>query len=101
MLTRRVCTVGVPRIRCTSPVPVGTADRWSRASLPVCCAAALRASLQRSSRGNRATGHGRHGYNAATLVRIQQDRLSKRAQKFRRLLGLKRHNLNQFNASIN
>ena len=40
-------------------------------------------------------------YNAATLVRIQQDRLSKRAQKFRRLLGLKRHKLNQCNASIN
>ena len=40
-------------------------------------------------------------HNAATLVRIHQDRLSKRAQKFRRLLGLKRRKINQFNASKN
>jgi hypothetical protein len=40
-------------------------------------------------------------YNAATLVRIQQNRLSKRAQKLRRLLGLKRHNVNGFNVSLN
>lgn len=40
-------------------------------------------------------------YNAATLVRIQQSRLSKRAQKLRRLLGLKRHNINEFNVKLN
>lgn len=40
-------------------------------------------------------------YNAATLVRIQQNRLSKRAQKLRRLLGLKRHNINEFNVALN
>jgi hypothetical protein len=40
-------------------------------------------------------------YNAATLVRIQHNRLSKRAQKLRRLLRLKRCNLNQFNAPKN
>lgn len=40
-------------------------------------------------------------YNAATLVRIQQNRLSKRAQKLRRLLDLKRHNINEFNAALN
>jgi hypothetical protein len=40
-------------------------------------------------------------HNAATLVRIHQDRLSKRAQKFRRLLRLKRHNVNEFNVSKN
>jgi hypothetical protein len=38
-------------------------------------------------------------HNAATLRRIQQDRLSKRAQKFRRLLRLKRHNVNEFKGS--
>jgi len=40
-------------------------------------------------------------HNAATLVRIQQNRLSKRAQKLRRLLGLKSRNFSQFNASKN
>ena len=37
-------------------------------------------------------------HNGAVLVRIRQQRLSKRGQKFRRLLGLKRHNISQINA---
>ena len=37
--------------------------------------------------------------NGAALVRIRQQRLSKRAQKFRRLLGLRRRNANQINDS--
>ena len=40
-------------------------------------------------------------HNAATVRRIHQDRLSQRAQKFRRLLRLKRHNANEFNVSKN
>jgi hypothetical protein len=40
-------------------------------------------------------------YNAATLVRIQHNHLSKRAQKLRRLLRLKRHNVNEFNMALN
>ena len=40
-------------------------------------------------------------YNGAVLVRIRQHRLSKRGQKFRRLLGLKRYNINQINNSQN
>ena len=40
-------------------------------------------------------------HNAATVRRIDQDRLSKRAQKFRRLLRLKRHNVNEFNVPKN
>jgi len=40
-------------------------------------------------------------HNAATVVRIQQNRLSKRAQKLRQLLRLKRHNINEFNAAKN
>jgi hypothetical protein len=40
-------------------------------------------------------------HNAATVVRIHQDRLSTRAQKFRRLLRLKRHNPNEFKAVKN
>jgi hypothetical protein len=40
-------------------------------------------------------------HNAATVARISQGRLSKRAQKLRRVLRLQRHNINQFNASKN
>jgi len=40
-------------------------------------------------------------HNAATLRRIHQNRLSKRAQKFCRLLRLKRHNVNEFHVSKN
>jgi hypothetical protein len=36
-------------------------------------------------------------HNGAVLVRIRQQRLSKRAQKFRRLLRMKRCNVNQIN----
>jgi len=38
-------------------------------------------------------------HNGAVLVRIQQQRLSKRGQKFRRLLGLKRYNISKINDS--
>ena len=40
-------------------------------------------------------------HNGAVLVRIRQQRLSKRGQKFRRLLGLKRYNVRQINDSKN
>ena len=40
-------------------------------------------------------------HNSATIVRIRQQQLSKRAQKFRRLLGLRYHNVNQINNSKN
>jgi hypothetical protein len=40
-------------------------------------------------------------HNGAVLVRISQQRLSKRGQKFRRWLGLKRHNINQINDQKN
>jgi hypothetical protein len=40
-------------------------------------------------------------HNGAVLVRIRQQRLSKRGQKFRRLLGLRSHNVNQINDSKN
>jgi len=36
-------------------------------------------------------------HNGATLVRIRQQQLSKRAQKFRRLLGLRRRKINEIN----
>jgi hypothetical protein len=40
-------------------------------------------------------------HNGATVRRIHQARLSKRAQKFRRLLRLKPHNVNEFNVPKN
>jgi hypothetical protein len=40
-------------------------------------------------------------HNAATVVRIEQHRLSKRAQKLRRLLCLRTRNSNQYNDSKN
>jgi hypothetical protein len=40
-------------------------------------------------------------HNGAAMVRIRQRRLSKRAQKFRRLLGLRHRNINQINNSKN
>lgn len=40
-------------------------------------------------------------YNGAAMVRIRQQRLSKRAQKFRRLLRLRLPNVNQFNEPKN
>ena len=40
-------------------------------------------------------------HNGAVLVRVGQQRLSKRGQKFRRWLGLKRHNVNQINGQKN
>lgn len=40
-------------------------------------------------------------YNGAVLVRIRQQRLSKRGQKFRRLLGLRKPKIKQINASEN
>lgn len=40
-------------------------------------------------------------HNGAVLVRVGQQRLSKRGQKFRRLLGLKCHNINQINDQKN
>ena len=40
-------------------------------------------------------------HNGATLVRIRQQRLSKRAQKFRRLLGLRYRKINEINKPKN
>jgi hypothetical protein len=40
-------------------------------------------------------------HNGAAIVRIRQQRLSKRAQKFRRLLRLRHRKVNQFNESKN
>jgi hypothetical protein len=40
-------------------------------------------------------------HNGAVVVRIRQQRLSKRAQKFRRLLGLRHRKINEINSLKN
>jgi hypothetical protein len=40
-------------------------------------------------------------HNGATLDRIRQQQVSKRAQKFRRLLGLRHRKINEINNSKN
>ena len=47
------------------------------------------------------TGMAVMAHNAATLVRIHEYRLSKRARMFRRRLRLRCRQINQCNASIN
>jgi len=81
------------------------------ASVPLCQSRVVRFSLL--GRGAaRITYKGQRGatvqlgmtvmaHNAATVVRIQHNRLSTRAQKFRHLLRLKRHNPNEFKAVKN
>jgi hypothetical protein len=65
------------------------------------CRGAARISCKGHRGAIRHTGMAIMAHNAATLVRIHQQRLSKRAQKFRRLLRLKHHNVNQFKGSKN
>jgi hypothetical protein len=40
-------------------------------------------------------------HNSAVVVRIRQQRLSKRAQKFRQLLGLRHRKINEINKPKN
>jgi hypothetical protein len=47
------------------------------------------------------TGMAVMAHNAATLVRIHESRLSKRARTFRRRLRLRSRKVNHCNASIN
>ena len=49
--TKRTCTTYAPRLRCTAHTPVGTADRWSKASLPVCCVVELGVSATKAIAG--------------------------------------------------
>ena len=91
-----------PRARCTSPTRVDTADPWSKASLPACCAVEPARLTYKGHRGAIVqTGMAVMAHNAATLVRIHEYRLSKRARTFRRRLRLRCRKVNQCNASIN
>jgi hypothetical protein len=129
--TRRILTVGIPhtvepitssptqedvrrmlneaglhRTRTPHQVHLACASGYSRPVVESVIASLLcRGAARILYKGHRGaivqTGMTVMTHNAAVLTRICQNRLSKRAQKFRRLLCLKRHNINQFNVSKN
>ena len=97
---------GLHRKRTPHQVQLACACGYSRPVIESIIASLLcRGAARISYKGHRGaiihTGMAIMAHNAATLVRIHQQRLSKRAQKFRRLLRLKHHNVNQFKDSKN
>lgn len=128
---RGILTVGIPHtIAPLSPAPTPEDIRWRLteaglartrppAQVRLACAAGYsrpviesiiaslrgRGTARVRSKGHRGaiihTGMAVLAHNAATVVRVRQDRLTTRAQKFRRWLRLKRHNPNEFTDSKN
>lgn len=97
---------GLHRKRTPHQVQLACACGYSRPVIESIIASLLcRGAARISYKGHRGailhTGTAIMAHNAATLVRIHQQRLSERAQKFRRLLRLKHHNVNQFKGSKN
>ena len=87
---RRACTASAPRTKCTWPVPVAIAARWWKATSPACFHAVRARYVTKVLEGAmRQQGMTVMAHNGAALVRIRQRHLSKRAQKFRRLMGLR------------
>jgi hypothetical protein len=128
---RGILTVGIPRtVEPLTPVPsqedvrrvlheAGLHGTRTPPQVHIACACGYRRPVVESimasllcrgaarltSKGHRGavvhTGMTVMAHNAATLVRVQQNHLSTRAQKLRRLLRLKRHNINEFHVSKN
>jgi hypothetical protein len=97
---------GLPHTRTPAQVRLAWACGYSRPVVESIIASLLgRGAARLTYKGHRGAivqmGMTVMAHNAATLVRIHQDRLSKRAQKFRRLLRLKRHKANEFKDSKN
>ena len=97
---------GLSRKRTPHQVHIACACDYSRPVVESIIASLLcRGAARLTYTGHRGaivqTGMAVMAHNAATLVRIHQQRLSKRAQKFRRLLRPKHHNVNQFKVSKN
>jgi hypothetical protein len=97
---------GLHRQRTPHQVRLACACGYSRPVIESVIASLLcRGAARITYKGHRGaivqTGMAVMAHNAATLTRIQLNRLSTRAQKFRRLLHLKRHNVNQFKVSKN
>jgi hypothetical protein len=87
-------------------VPIAGACGYSRPVVESIIARLLgRGAARITDKGHRGavvqTGVTVMAHNAATLVRVQQNHRSTRAQKLRRLLRLKRHHVNDFNVSKN
>jgi len=103
---RMLNEAGLDRTRTPSPVHLACTCGYSRPVIESSIASLrCRGAARISYNGHRGaiihTGLAIMAHNAATLVRIHQDRLSKRAQKFRRLLRLKHHKTNEFKGSKN
>ncbi|HJY81537.1 MAG TPA: hypothetical protein VKK81_10705 [Candidatus Binatia bacterium] len=101
---RRMLTVaGLNTKRTPHPAHIACACGYSRPMVEsIIASLRSRGAARLTYKGHRGasvqTGMTVRAHNAATMVRIQHNRLSKRAQKLRRLLRLKRHNINQFHA---
>ena len=94
------------RIRTPCQVHLACACGYSRPVVESIIASLLhRGAARLTYKGHRGaivqTGMAVMAHNGATLVRIHQYRLSKRARTFRRRLRLRCRKVNQFNASIN
>jgi hypothetical protein len=97
---------GLTQTRTLHQVQLACACGYSRPVVESVIASLLsRGAARLTYKGHRGaivqTGMAVMAHNAATLRRIHQDYLSKRAQKLRRLLRLKRHNVNEFKVSKN
>jgi hypothetical protein len=97
---------GLHRTRTPSQVHLACACGYSRPVVESIMASLLcRGAGRLAYKGHRGaivqTGMAVMAHNAATLVRIHEYRLSKRARKLRRRLRLRCRKVNQFNASIN
>jgi hypothetical protein len=97
---------GVERTRTPRPVQLACAAGYSRPVLESLIANLLcRGAAHITYKGHRGAiihmGMAIMAHKAATVRRIQLGRLSTRAQKFRRLLRLKRHKPNEFTDSKN
>ena len=97
---------GLSRKRTPHQVHIACACGYSRPVVESIIASLLcRGAARIPDKGHRGaivhTGMAVLAHNAATLVRVHQQRLSKRAQKLRRLLRLRCGNVNQFNALKN
>jgi len=104
---RQILTAaGLPHTRTPAQVRLAWACGYSRPVVESISASLLGRGVARLTyKGQRGAivqmGMTVRAHNAAPVVRIHQDRLSTRAQKFRRLLRLKRHKANEFKDSKN
>jgi hypothetical protein len=97
---------GLERTRTPAQVRLACTAGYSRPVIESIIASLLgRGAARIRYKGHRGailhTGMAVLAHNAATVVRVRQDRLTTRAQKFRRLLRLKRHKPNEFTDSKN